>query len=72
MQAEERECTRQGGGQKHDALVDLPVVYTARAEGIEEEWVGSGKDLDRCLGTDHCSVSSLFRGTVTQRTAGLR
>lgn len=52
--------------------MDLPVVYTARAEGIEEEWVGSGKDLDRCLGTDHCSVSSLFRGTVTQRTAGLR
>lgn len=54
------------------SMVFLPGVYIARAQGIEEEGVGSGKDLDRCLGSGNCSVISLFRGTATQRTAGLR
>lgn len=48
MQAEQTECTKQRGVQKHSALIDLPVVYIARVQGIEEEEVGSGKNLDRC------------------------
>lgn len=49
-------------------------MYIARADGMWEgrRKVENARSLDRCLGTDHGSVISLFRDTVLLRTARLR
>lgn len=55
-----RICTKHTGMMKYGIFVNLPVFYTLLGHNVcGRNGEGSGRSLDRWLGTDHSSVISL-------------